>query len=113
MPWKNGLGVASEIAIFPPGLNFRVENFIFRISRTELTGSRHFSLFRSYERIRYQPIDRVCVNMFLFLCHLIKFTKIEQPFLSVRLQGEPMQLRHNKAATVNTIPVLTPYAFSG
>jgi hypothetical protein len=49
MPWKNGLGVTAEIAVFPEGAD--LSNFQWRISSAKVTSDNHFSNFEGYDRI--------------------------------------------------------------
>lgn len=53
MPWKNGLGVSSEITVVPPNVNFRLEPFTFRLSISVISSPCSYSLFHGYERIRF------------------------------------------------------------
>ncbi len=52
-PWRSGLGTSSEVAVMPPGINHRLEDFVYRVSIAEMTASRSFSVFHSYNRIMY------------------------------------------------------------
>lgn len=52
MPWKNGLGTTTEIAVDPPGAG--LDAFAWRVSVAELTTSGPFSSFPGYERIIIQ-----------------------------------------------------------
>jgi uncharacterized protein len=49
-PWKNGLGLTSEIAIEPKTSKFPADSFFWRISCAEVTGQNQFSQFLGYER---------------------------------------------------------------
>jgi uncharacterized protein len=49
MPWKNGLGLTTQLAIHPPGAT--TETFDWRISIAQLQGSAAFSKFVGIERI--------------------------------------------------------------
>jgi environmental stress-induced protein Ves len=51
IPWKNGLGATSEIAIFPPESSIADNNFIWRLSTAEMNESGVFSSFPKHERI--------------------------------------------------------------
>lgn len=52
MPWKNGLGTTTEIAVEPPGAD--LDGFTWRISLAELTASGPFSRFPGVDRIILQ-----------------------------------------------------------
>jgi environmental stress-induced protein Ves len=52
MPWKNGLGSTTEIAVHPPGAS--VDEFTWRLSIADLTTSGPFSSFPGVERIIVQ-----------------------------------------------------------
>ena len=52
MPWKNGQGSTTELAIEPPGA--ALDGFDWRISIAELRGSGPFSTFPGYDRIIVQ-----------------------------------------------------------
>lgn len=45
MPWKNGLGVTSQIDIFPEGATFPGDDFLWRISSATVATSSAFSNF--------------------------------------------------------------------
>lgn len=53
MPWKNGGGSTTELAIFPDEGNLH-EPFTWRISIAQLTGSGPFSAFPGYDRVIIQ-----------------------------------------------------------
>lgn len=48
MPWKNGLGVTTEILIYPAVSS--LENFDWRLSTAEITSDAVFSLYPGYDR---------------------------------------------------------------
>jgi environmental stress-induced protein Ves len=48
-PWKNGCGVTSEVAIFPPGAGF--DDFDWRISMAEVAANGPFSAFPGIDRV--------------------------------------------------------------
>ncbi|MEO5969189.1 MAG: HutD family protein [Bdellovibrionia bacterium] len=50
MPWKNGQGSTSEIAIYPIGTSLSENSFLWRLSSAEITTGGSFSLFPGYER---------------------------------------------------------------
>jgi environmental stress-induced protein Ves len=49
MPWKNGLGTTTEIAVDPPGANL-ADRFRWRLSIASVQSSGPFSAFPGYER---------------------------------------------------------------
>ncbi|MDC0740623.1 HutD/Ves family protein [Polyangium mundeleinium] len=52
MPWKNGLGTTTEIAVEPPGAG--LDDFAWRLSIADLAASGPFSTFPGIERILLQ-----------------------------------------------------------
>jgi environmental stress-induced protein Ves len=52
MPWKNGLGTTTEIAVDPPGA--RIDDFTWRISVADLGASGPFSSFPGLDRLLVQ-----------------------------------------------------------
>jgi environmental stress-induced protein Ves len=50
MPWKNGLGVTEQIAIFPENSAFPGESFHWRLSSATVQTAAPFSLFKGYDR---------------------------------------------------------------
>lgn len=52
MPWKNGLGTTTEIAVHPPGAG--LDEFTWRLSIADLTASGPFSTFAGYDRVLVQ-----------------------------------------------------------
>jgi hypothetical protein len=52
MPWKNGLGTTTELAVDPPGA--ALDAFTWRVSIADLTVSGPFSSFPGYDRILVQ-----------------------------------------------------------
>jgi uncharacterized protein len=50
-PWKNGLGLTTEIAIEPKTAIFPMDPFLWRMSCAEITSNNQFSKFLGYERI--------------------------------------------------------------
>lgn len=52
MPWKNGLGTTTEIAVHPPGAG--LDDFAWRLSIADLAASGPFSTFPGIERIILQ-----------------------------------------------------------
>ncbi len=52
MPWKNGLGTTTEIAVHPPGS--AIDDFTWRLSIADLGASGPFSTFAGYDRLLVQ-----------------------------------------------------------
>jgi uncharacterized protein len=52
MPWRNGLGTTTEIAIAPPGA--ALDAFVWRVSVAEIGASGPFSAFPGYDRVLTQ-----------------------------------------------------------
>src|SRR5690349_15258414 len=52
MPWKNGLGTTTEIAVDPPGVG--LDAFTWRISIADLQVSGPFSTFPGHDRVLVQ-----------------------------------------------------------
>lgn len=50
MPWKNGLGTTTEIAIHPPGAGLAAAPFDWRVSLADVGADGDFSRFPGYER---------------------------------------------------------------
>lgn len=50
MPWKNGLGSTTEIALFPDGTSVAENNFTWRLSSAEITQDGPFSSYPGYQR---------------------------------------------------------------
>jgi environmental stress-induced protein Ves len=51
MPWRNGLGESTEIAIFPAGVDFATNEFLWRISSAKVSSDNQFSVFENHDRI--------------------------------------------------------------
>ena len=47
MPWKNGLGVTREMAVFPSGANLERGDFLWRLSSADVGTSGPFSPSRT------------------------------------------------------------------
>ena len=58
MPWKNGYGSTTELAVEPP--DAALDRFDWRVSVAELRGSGPFSTFPGYDRIIVQ-LDVRCL----------------------------------------------------
>src|SRR4051812_9694313 len=52
MPWKNGLGATTELAVYPAGAD--LDGFTWRLSIADLGASGPFSTFAGYDRILVQ-----------------------------------------------------------
>jgi hypothetical protein len=52
MPWKNGLGTTTEIAVHPPGAG--LDAFTWRLSIADLQASGPFSTYAGYDRVLVQ-----------------------------------------------------------
>ncbi len=50
MPWKNGQGLTSEIAVYPDDSNISENSFLWRLSSAEIATEGSFSSFPGYER---------------------------------------------------------------
>jgi environmental stress-induced protein Ves len=50
MPWKNGQGSTTEIAVFPAGASLAAGDFLWRVSMAEIKADGDFSSFPGYER---------------------------------------------------------------
>lgn len=51
MPWKNGLGKTSEVAVFPDGSDLSRGDFLWRVSSAHVGAANSFSNFQGYDRI--------------------------------------------------------------
>jgi environmental stress-induced protein Ves len=51
MPWKNGQGMTTEIAIHPPDSCFPKDDFAWRLSSAQIDGANQFSKFPGYDRL--------------------------------------------------------------
>lgn len=51
MPWKNGLGVTTEIAIHPADANFPQDDFLWRFSSAKVQAQNNFSNFNGCDRV--------------------------------------------------------------
>lgn len=50
MPWKNGRGITTELAIFPPGSSLQANDFTWRLSSADINEDGPFSLFPGCQR---------------------------------------------------------------
>ena len=75
MPWKNGLGTTTEIAIFPASADFKSEEFLWRLSSSYIADSINLSLFPGYEvtmvLLPYQGSTNAGTDFVLFLLSFI------------------------------------------
>ncbi|KAJ3190625.1 hypothetical protein HK101_008528 [Irineochytrium annulatum] len=95
MPWKNGLGETSEIAIHPEKVNYHKEDFDWRLSISEVKDSCSFSLFNGYD---------------------IALTLLPEEGASLMMRGTmsaPAVLHHNDQEHSVPIRPLIPYTFAG
>jgi environmental stress-induced protein Ves len=51
MPWKNGLGMTTQMLLFPEGSDFSRSDFSWRLSSAEIRASNPFSKFAGYDRL--------------------------------------------------------------
>jgi environmental stress-induced protein Ves len=51
MPWKNGQGATTEVAIEPPQASFLSDGFSWRLSSAKIHAANQFSLFPGYDRL--------------------------------------------------------------
>ncbi|MGK5087822.1 HutD family protein [Bdellovibrionota bacterium FG-2] len=51
MPWKNGKGTTTQIAIYPPEAEFPGDAFLWRVSSAPIDESGAFSTFPGYDRL--------------------------------------------------------------
>ncbi|MBL7542537.1 MAG: HutD family protein [Bdellovibrionaceae bacterium] len=50
MSWKNGLGITTELEVYPPGSDFAKGNFLWRLSCARIEADNQFSEFTGYDR---------------------------------------------------------------
>jgi environmental stress-induced protein Ves len=51
MPWKSGMGMTSQIAIFPEEADFTKDSYLWRLSSARVTTNSRFSNFSGYDRL--------------------------------------------------------------
>jgi len=51
MPWKNGLGITSEIEVFPKDADFPNGQFLWRLSSARVAATNQFSQFPGFNRL--------------------------------------------------------------
>jgi environmental stress-induced protein Ves len=97
MPWKNGQGFTSEIAIYPVGASFSENSFLWRLSSAEIANEGAFSLFPGYERylalvkgdglkLNFEPSKR---QVLLQLGKVCRFSGTDE--VSSSLSGGPVE----------------------
>ncbi|KAJ3130038.1 hypothetical protein HK098_006750 [Nowakowskiella sp. JEL0407] len=96
MTWKNGLGTTSEIAIFPPHKDFQKDDFIWRLSSSEILDSCSFSVFPGYD-IALLLLPEKGANV--------------QP--RGNIHSSPAILTHNDQETGVPFKPLIPYTYNG
>ncbi|KAJ3298542.1 hypothetical protein HK104_010597 [Borealophlyctis nickersoniae] len=98
MPWKNGLGETRQIAIHPPSRNIETDEFIWRLSLSEVHDSCFFSVFPGYD----------------VALLLLSDTPGPNRSLSRRSSyAPPAVLHHNDQEKAIPLKHLTPYSYSG
>jgi environmental stress-induced protein Ves len=80
MPWKNGLGITSEIEIYPKSASFSNSDFLWRLSSAQICSTNEFSYFEGYDRILM-----VCVGDGLMLNNIRL-----NPLVPYKFQGEQL-----------------------
>jgi hypothetical protein len=83
VPWKNGRGFTSELALWPTGASFEKGDFAWRISKAAVEENGPFSRFPGFERVL------------------------------VVTEGAGLALDHGGAAPRAKVERLVPYRFSG
>ena len=83
IPWKNGLGVTNEIAVWPEASSFERGDFDWRISSATVDSNGPYSSFEDFERIL------------------------------VVTDGDGLALDHGSAAPARRVLPLEPYRFAG
>lgn len=83
LPWKNGLGVTRELALWPPGATFERGDFDWRISAARVEQAGPFSPFPGFDRTL------------------------------VITEGEGLILEHGQSAPRARLRRFEPYRFSG
>lgn len=51
MPWKNGRGTTTQLAIYPPDAQFPQDPFLWRVSSAPITENGDFSSFPGFDRL--------------------------------------------------------------
>jgi environmental stress-induced protein Ves len=83
VPWKSGLGVTEELAVWPPGAAFEAGDFDWRISKAAVVEDGPFSPFPGFDRIL------------------------------VVLSGDGLRLEHGEESPPAELRPLEPYSFAG
>ncbi|TPX43504.1 hypothetical protein SeLEV6574_g05022, partial [Synchytrium endobioticum] len=94
MPWKNGLGVTSEIAIRPEGRECKKDNFLWRLSLSEIKDTCSFSVFPNYD-----------IGLLIL--------PDEEMTPQKALVNPPALLHHNDHETAVVLRPLIPYTYNG
>jgi environmental stress-induced protein Ves len=83
LPWKNGRGETTQIALWPPSASFARGDFDWRLSRAAVDEPSPFSAFPGFDRVL------------------------------VIVGGEGLDLQHGEIAPAAHVAAWVPYAFSG
>ncbi|KAI8618552.1 hypothetical protein BC830DRAFT_1108289 [Chytriomyces sp. MP71] len=103
MMWKNGLGETEEIATFPRGIDYHKDDFVWRLSLTEVHDACTFSVYPGYD-IAMMMLPQIDVE---------NATR-NASFPSVRnIFGAPAILRHNDQESPVPFRPLVPYTYAG
>ncbi|KAI8824697.1 hypothetical protein BJ741DRAFT_61547 [Chytriomyces cf. hyalinus JEL632] len=107
MMWKNGLGETEEIAIFPKGIDFHKDEFVWRLSVTEVHDACTFSVYPGYD-----------IAMMMLPQPQADPSSAPQQrnasFPAVRnTYGAPAILRHNDQESPIPFRPLVPYTYAG
>ena len=106
-PWRNGLGITREIALFPPGAG--ADDFLWRASVADVVGAAPFSMFPGVDRV-ITLLDGQGFHMTLDGAHRHALTTPFVPFafageasVTVHLAGGPtrdfnLMLRRGRAS---------------
>ncbi|KAJ3226896.1 hypothetical protein HDU81_007013 [Chytriomyces hyalinus] len=107
MMWKNGLGETEEIAIFPKGIDFHKDEFVWRLSATEVHDACTFSVYPGYD----------IAMMMLPQAQVDPSSAPQQrnaSFPTMRnISGAPAILRHNDQESPIPFRPLVPYTYAG
>ncbi|KAJ3123285.1 hypothetical protein HK100_011657 [Physocladia obscura] len=111
--WKNGLGGTEEIAIYPQNVDFHKDEFVWRMSLTELHDACTFSVFPGYDvavmmlpnHAQSQSNQR----------QLLDPERQRHTFSSLHksIHGTPAILRHNDQESPVPFRPLVPYTYAG
>ncbi|KAJ3041589.1 hypothetical protein HDV00_009066 [Rhizophlyctis rosea] len=98
MPWKNGLGTTHQIAIHPPQRDFERDEFIWRLSVSEVVDSCSFSVFPGYDVGLVLLSDEI---------KTISNRNRRQSFVA------PASLHHNDNEKAIPFKPMSPYTYPG